>query len=197
MPSSRRPLLLPRTLVDIAGAARSQTDRGAGSARSPDAALRVQRASRNTALLEAIVLNGLRICEVIGLRQSDVDVKRMLIRRNCESPWMPLRTQDRGAWTSMVRQQKRNPPFFPPLSRVTIWRILRAAGEDAGLRKPMNSRRARRVLGYMLGRTHDLPARTLAIALGVKDPRSIERYLQPPSLDDLPRSPSARRRRQS
>lgn len=181
-------------MVDVAAAASRRAKIDAKTPGGSGAITKHLRAHRNAALIEAIVLNGLRICEVIALRQADVDLEGMRIRRDGEAVWLPLRTRQVEAWHSLVRPRQKHTPFFPPLSRVSVWRILRAAGEEAGLKKPLNSRRARRVLGFTLGRRHDVPARTLGVALGVRDPRSVERYLQPLDLDELPPSPVARRR---
>ena len=186
------PLRLPQALVDVSAGVRQ---RARAQAKVPGASGQITkfaRANRNAALIEAIVLNGIRICEVIALRQADVDVKKMRIRRAPDAEWLPLRTCQVEAWHSLVRPRLKHASFFPPLSRVSIWRILRAAGHDAGLRKPLNSRRARRVLGFTLGRRHCVPARTLSVALGVQDARSVQRYLEPIDLSGLPTSPSGR-----
>jgi len=194
MLTSPPPLQLPSALVDVAGAAGRRANADTKVLGASVVITKNLRAYRDAALIEAIVLNGIRICEVMALRQADVDIGSLRIRRNVDAPWLPLRTRQREAWQSLVRQRQKHTRFFPPLSRVSIWRILRAAGKGAGLKKPLNSQRARRVLGFTLGRRHNLPARTLSAALGVKDPRSVQRYLKPADLCELPPSPKKRRR---
>jgi len=194
MPTYPPPLRLPQPLVDVAGIASRRAMTDAKIPGNSGSIIKRSRTLRDAALIEGIVLNGLRICEVMALRQADVDLKGMRIRRNGQAPWLTLRTRQIEAWKSLVQPRQKRTPFFPPLSRVSIWRILRAAGEQAGLKIPLNSRRARRVLGFTLGRRHDLPARTLGAALGVHDPRSVARYLKPAKLGELPPSPKLRRR---
>ena len=192
MASSPLPLRLPPTLIDVSFAGSEGCDIAAKTTSPSGAKRKSDRTYRNSAMIEAIVLNGLRICELLALRQSDVDLENLKIRRNGDAAWLPLRTNHLAAWQSLAKPHQKHTPFFPSMSRVTVWRVLRAAGDAIGLNKPLTSRRARKMLGYALGRLHALPVRTLGVAMGVHDPRSLRRYLEPINFAEIPTSPYSR-----
>ncbi|AVP97256.1 hypothetical protein C7S18_08640 [Ahniella affigens] len=149
---------------------------------------------QSIAAFEAVVLNGFRAGEVAALQQQDVDLSLGRIRRSTSGDWLPLRTERSSAWRALADPVRPRSLFFRSrsggsLSRISIWRILRKAGEAAGLAEPLNIRQARATLGHALGQIHALHARTLATSMGLRDARSVQRYLMPCDADAIPSSP--------
>jgi integrase len=151
---------------------------------------------RNTALVEAAIFHGFKPGQIVQLDCRDVDLERHRIRQH-GATWLPLRTNHPLCWHALLEGRLADDPLFRGrsdlrLSRIDVWRILHRVGKEADLEGPLHCRRTRDWLGKALSEDHDVSSETLALAFGVRDPRSVSRFRPPPQPKQLPKSAPVR-----
>ena len=125
----------------------------AGSTRNPE---------RDRCLLLLMFRHGLRVSEACGLQLSQVDVESRVLHvqrlKKGLSTTQPLRVDELRmikAWLAKRRARPGEMAFFlsergKPLSRVTVWNMIRRAGEKAGLLLPSHPHMLRHGCGFAL-----------------------------------------------
>lgn len=153
-----------------------------------------RRSPRDSALLDLAVLNGFRASEIVAVNRGHIDLEACRIQRirAKSSYWQPLLSCDWTPWVTLTSAAaKDQSPLFTSrqgrrLTRVDVWRLLRKIGEAEEMAQPLHTRALRHVLGRALAEQHQLPAQTIAAALGISHLNGTARYLPSPSWDDYP-----------
>lgn len=150
--------------------------------------------ARAVVIADLAILNGFGAGQIAALDCGDVDIVAGLIRRvrRERAWWMPLSCSNTTLWKELLGSSQPSAPLLVSrtglrLSRVDVWRVLRDLGVQAQLKKPLNTRRTRKVFGYVLGRRNDQPAEAIAAALGNRGLEGIRDYLPAPKWADFPR----------
>lgn len=153
------------------------------------------RRPRDSAVLDLAALNGFRSSEIAAVNRNDVDLKQRRIHRHGRhrSYWQPLLVTDVKVWETLLSglgQEAQEPVFTSVrgnrLSRVDVWRILRSIGRQEKQKKPLTTRRLRRILGTTVAKKHKQSPSTTAAVLGLTHLDSVQRYHPRPDWSDYP-----------
>ena len=138
---------------------------------------------RDKTLILVTYRHGLRVSELIGLRWTDVDLKgaQLHVRRlkGGVDSTHPLQGDEIRALRRLEREYEGSFVFSTerrgPLTRNTVNKLLRRAGERAGIVFPVTPHQLRHACGFALA-NRGVPTRTLQHWLGHSSIRHTVRY---------------------
>jgi hypothetical protein len=161
--------------------------------RIPKLALTHRFASRNVVIAELALFHGFSASQIAAMNVGNVDLKNCAVSRTAFDQWIPLVSDNIAAWKEIAESASETPdsPLLRTrrgvrVSRVDVWRVLRRLGVEAQLAVPLHTRRSRKWVGNALGRRAIIGIESLKLAMGVRDPRSVSRYLRGADPADLP-----------
>ena len=152
--------------------------------------LETPKGLRDRALLELLYATGLRVSELVGLRQADVNLEAGYLTcagKGGKQRIVPV-GDEAAAWVGRYLRQARpalvrrtSPPRLfvnargGPLSRVGFWKILKAYGRQAGLPRDLSPHVVRHSFAtHLLDRGADL--RAIQVMLGHADLSTTQIY---------------------